>query len=585
MTQADNSGDVDFVPAPDRLREVSTLLDRETRSRLAKLTHGISPAALIDVWTDWSLHILFSPGRRAELAQRAVTQGFDLWRYGMMQAMGGDPDPIIAPDAHDRRFRHPGWAKPPYSLYAQGFLLAQDWWRNATTDIRGMSAGKERAAAFMMRQQLDAFAPSNLPWMNPEVIERTAEEGGANLRRGAEYLLEDMRDIAAGRSAGADSPYKVGENLAVTPGKVVYRNHLIELIQYAPKTGTVRPEPVLIVPAWIMKYYILDLSPENSMVRYLVGQGFTVYMISWRNPGAGDRELGMADYLRMGPGAALAKVREITGTSKVHLTGYCLGGTLAAIHAAALAREGDDSLASLSLFAAQTDFTEAGELTLFISEGEVDFLEDLMWSVGYLDANQMSGAFQILRSNDLIWSRIQRHYLLGERAAPNDLMSWNQDSTRMPYRMHSEYLHKLFLQNDLANGRFEVDGAPVFLSDIRVPIFAVGTESDHVAPWRSAYKIAALSDADTTFVLTNGGHNAGVVSEPGHPNRHYRIRSHHHGNVHLSADAWMRSAKVREGSWWPEWTLWLGAHSGLKIAPPEMPVALCDAPGTYVHMK
>ena len=369
---------------------------------------------------------------------------------------------------------------------------------------------------------------------------------------------------------------------------MIYRNRLIELIQYAPTTERVGAEPVLIVPAWIMKYYVLDLSTHNSLVRYLVGQGHTVFMISWRNPGAEDRDLGLDDYRRKGVMAALEVIGAVLPERRVHAVGYCLGGTLLAIAASAMAREGDRRLASVTLLAAQTDFTGPGEIMLFLNETEVAFLEDLMWERGYLDSGQMSGAFQMLRSNDLIWSRIVHDYLLGRRQEINDLMAWNADGTRLPYRMHAEYLRQLFLGNDLAQGRYQVDGRPITIGDIRVPVFAVGTVRDHVAPWISVYKIHLLTDTDVTFVLTSGGHNAGIVSEPGHPRRSYQVATKREGDTHIDPETWAAGTPRHDGSWWPEWVAWLQTHSNGEAPPPPMgaPAAgyppLEDAPGRYV---
>ncbi|MGH7227167.1 MAG: PHA/PHB synthase family protein, partial [Gemmataceae bacterium] len=350
---------------------------------------------------------------------------------------------------------------------------------------------------------------------NPEVLAASVNESGRNFAEGFRNYIDDLRRAASGQPIDETSGFIVGKDVATTPGKVVLRNELIELISYAPATEQVRPEPLLIVPAWIMKYYILDLSPGNSLIRYLVSQGFTVFCISWRNPTAEMRNVGFDEYRRLGVMAALEAIGDICGEAKIHACGYCLGGTLLSIAAAAMGRNGDQRLATVTMLAAQTDFTEAGELQLFTDESQIALLDDVMWRQGYLDSSQMAGAFQMLRSNELVWSRLIKTYLLGEREQPNDLMAWNADATRMPYRMHSEYLHKMFLHNDLAEGRFRVEGRPIAISAIREPIFAVSTERDHVAPWRSVYKIHLLNEGDITFVLTSGGHNAGIVSEPG----------------------------------------------------------------------
>ncbi len=552
--------------------------DRMLHAAEARLTSGLSPVALGGAFLDWAVHLANQPARRLALAHRA-------WQEWLEFLTGVNATDAV-PGPTDHRFTHPGWQQEPFRSAAQGFLRAERWGAEAAAGTRGVGQPAERIVRFMTRQALDTVSPSNVPWLNPEVIEATVRSGGRNFLNGLGNAIADASEALSGRTS---LPLAVGRDVAATPGQVVLRNGLMELIQYTPRTALVRPEPVLIVPAWIMKYYILDLSAHNSLIGYLLAEGYTVFCISWHNPTAEDRGVGFDDYRSRGVMAALDAVTAITGSAKVHATGYCIGGTLLAIAAAAMAREADERLRSITLFCAQTDFVEAGELQLFITESQLAFLEDLMWQQGYLDSRQMAGAFQMLRANDLVWSRIIKGYFLGEREHPNDLMAWNADATRMPYRMHAEYLRRLFLDNDLAEGKFPVDGRPVAIADIRAPFFVVGTETDHVAPWRSVHKLHLLNPGEVTFVLTSGGHNAGVISEPGHPHRHFRIRRSTPGEPYVGPDEWRERAAGHEGSWWPAWAAWLAERSGAPAAPPPLgnPAAGFPAgeaaPGRYVH--
>ncbi|MBV8260916.1 MAG: alpha/beta fold hydrolase, partial [Paraburkholderia sp.] len=443
----------------------------------------------------------------------------------------------------------------------------------------------EELVGFAARQWLDACSPGNFIATNPEVLGATLRSRGANLVAGLRNWFDDanaLADTVRGTRARAAQPWLPGRDVAVTPGRVVWRNALCELLQYTPMTPVVAREPILIVPSWIMKYYILDLQPRDSLIRFLVEQGYTVFAISWRNPGPEARDLGLDDYLRDGFLAALEAVRARCG-EPVHATGYCLGGTLLAIAAAALARDGrHDGLRSVTLLAALTDFSEPGELGLFIDASELAALDALMWRQGYLDGAQMSAAFQLLNARDLIWSRMMSEYLLGRRTKPNDLMSWNADTTRMPYRMHTEYLTQLFLDNDLAAGRYCVDGRPVALSDIEAPMFVVGTERDHVSPWRSVYKLHLLTHNALTFVLTAGGHNAGIVSEPGHAGRYFRCATREPDAPYRSRHEYVSDTPAIDGSWWICWCDWLRERSTGEVSARTPEVGLGPAPGEYV---
>ncbi|WP_374572710.1 PHA/PHB synthase family protein [Phenylobacterium sp.] len=548
------------------------VLDRQLRALAARATSGLSVIGLVQAWQDWAQHLATSPFKRLSLAQEAVTMGVEAALH-----------PDRRETAQDPRFRGEPWRMWPFNYYATGFQAAENWWKAATTEVEGVTDQHKRVAAFVSRQMLDVFSPSNFLLTNPEVLARTASTGGLNLMRGGVNATLDALNSFDGR--GQDH-FRVGQEVATTPGKVVARTRLAEIIQYSPATDKVRPEPVVIVPAWIMKYYILDLTPAESMVRALVEQGFTVFIVSWKNPTAAERDCGFDDYMREGALTAIDTACRITGSPKVHGVGYCVGGTLMAMTAATMARDGDDRLASLTLLAAQADFTEAGELSVFINESEVALLEDLMWDRGYLKPEQMAGAFQLLRSNDLIWSRIIHGYLMGETREPTSLDAWSQDATRLPFRMESQNLRSLYMNDDVAEGRFKVGGRPIALRDIEADMFVLGTETDHIAPWRSVYKLLLLTDADITFALTNHGHNTGVVSPLDSPRRRYRLHHQTSKALYLDPDTLFEQSEVKEGSWWAPWFDWLAAHSGPPVAPPPLgePGAadLGDAPGTYV---
>ena len=579
---------------PDLHPSAAARLDPPVRAAMARATSSMSIISGVLASTDWALHLAASPGKRMDLMRLALQQAEQLTRYAAQPLTPGSLTSEAKPPATpDRRFRAPEWQQWPFNLLHQAFLLNQQWWTAATTDTWGVEPHHSNQVAFAARQLLDLFSPGNQLLTNPVALQRTRDDAGANLLRGVLNFVDDAERAVTHAPPAGTEDFVVGRDVAITPGQVVLKNDLMELIQYTPTTETVHAEPILIVPAWIMKYYILDLSPDNSLIKYLVDNGHTVFCISWINPTAEDRYLGMDDYLDRGFGAALDAVNAIVPKRKVHATGYCLGGTLLAIAAAAMARDGDDRLASMTLFGAQTDFSEPGELSLFIDDSQVTLLEAQMEETGFLTGDQMAGAFQMLRSYDLLWSRMVNDYLLGERRDMIDLMAWNADATRMPATMHSQYLRRLFLNDALSEGRYPVKGRPVSLGNLSLPTFMVGTTTDHVAPWRSVHKLHYLSPAEITFVLTNGGHNAGVVNPPGNPpgnpRRHFQMLKRPANGQYMAPDEWEAEAPRTPGSWWPAWLAWLQTRSGAQVSPPGMGSRqyppLADAPGAFVLVK
>jgi polyhydroxyalkanoate synthase len=568
---------------PDPAEMVRTL-----RAQLATVTGGQAPDVYVNAWWDWYLNLAEDPPKQVQIMQDAVEKAVDTWNFALQAVAGAAPSA-----ASDARFSGDAWAQWPFNVYAHSYRNYVDWWQKAWSNVPGVASENERTLDFLARNALETFSPANYLATNPELLDTTRVEAGENLVRGFNHWLEDIQRTLEGKGPSGTEKFVIGRDIAATPGQVVMRNDLVELIQYSPAAATVFAEPILIIPAWIMKYYILDLSPGNSLVNYLVSKGHTVFMVSWKNPTASDRDLGMDDYLRLGIKATLDAISRIVPDQKIHAVGYCIGGTLLSIAAADYAANGDKRLASMTLLAAQQDFSEPGELSVFISPSQLDMLEAAMRRTGVLKSEQMGAAFSLLRSRDLLWTPAVNTYLRGKRVAPNDLMAWNADGTRMPCRMHAEYLRQLYLNNALARGEFQTEGRRVDLAAIHIPMFVVGTETDHVAPWQSVYKARGLTrSSDFTFLLTSGGHNAGIVSGPSHPRRRHRVRTWMNAAETLAPQVWFDTTRPEAGSWWPVWQHWLAQHSGgARVAAPPLGCAgagyapIAEAPGTYVLQK
>ena len=571
-----------------RVFETSTtsLMDNEFKAAVSRAFNGMSPIEISLAYLDWLSHLAISPGKQLQLAQDLVLKATKLGLYNISVLFRKDMDGPAS--GLERRVSSENWKRWPFNVLAQAHQTSKDWWAEAGKDVAGVSESHQELVNFITSQVLDLMSPANYPLTNPDVIKVTLDQKGANLARGIRFFVQDTARKITNSPPSRPPGFQVGKDVGITPGKVVYRNELMELIQYSPVTEKVGAEPVLFCPAWIMKFYILDLSPKNSMVKYLVEQGKTVFMISWKNPGEKDREVGFEDYLEKGLHAAVDAVEAIVPRRKIHAVGYCIGGTLLLVGAAQMARDGDDRLRTVSLFAAQGDFSEAGEMLRFISASQLEFVDKYMWKKGMLSSENMGGTFGALRASDLIYGSAVDRYLLGNDLPPNDLMAWNSDGTRMPYRMHTDYLHKLFLRNELAQNEFVVGDRPVALQDISVPMFVLGTETDHVAPWRSVYKLHRLTQDELTFLLTSGGHNAGVISGAVHPYRRYRIHTRQPGDKYTDPDTWLATVPVNPNSWWPAWSAWLDDRMSSSVKPPRMGAPnkgykpIEDAPGKYV---
>jgi polyhydroxyalkanoate synthase len=523
-------------------------------------------------------------------AQLSLWQGYlQLWQATSQQLLGRTVAPVIQPEQGDRRFRDPAWGdNAVFDFIKQSYLLTSRWLVETVNQLEGSDEKTRQKIDFYTRQFVDAMAPSNFVATNPEVLRATVESGGENLLRGLNNLLDDLgrgRGRLAIRMTDLDA-FELGKNVAVTPGKVIFQTELMQLIQYAPTTEQVYQRPLLVIPPWINKYYILDLQPKNSFIRYALDQGFTVFVISWVNPDAAHAGKTFEDYMVEGPLAALDAIAKATGEPEANVVGYCLGGTLLAAMLAYLADKQDRRIKAATFLASLTDFEDPGELGVFIDEEQLAAMDESMARRGYLEGREMATTFNMLRANDLIWSFVINNYLMGKEPFPFDLLYWNSDSTRMPYAMHSFYLRRFYQENRLIEpGGISLCGVPIDLRHIRLPVYMLSTREDHIAPWASTYAATRLYRGKTTFVLAGSGHIAGIINPPSVEKYGYWT------NAALPPDPadWLEGAEQHAGSWWPHWRDWNAAHAGKKVAarhPGDGALTpIEDAPGSYVRAR
>ena len=547
-----------------------------------------SPAAIGAAFFEMTARLMSDPSRLVQ-AQMSLWQDYvRLWQNTTTRLLGGAAEPVVEPSPEDRRFRDQAWSDNAlFDFIKQSYLLTARSIQGAVKEVEGLDERTARKIDFYTRQFVDALAPSNFVLTNPEVLRATIESRGENLLNGLTNLLDDL-EHGKGRlhiSMTDMAAFKIGENVAATPGKVVYQNDLIQLIQYAPTTETVKRRPLLIMPPWINKFYILDLRPRNSFIRWAVGQGHTVFVISWVNPDERLARKAFEDYMREGPLAALNAIEQATGERNANVIGYCLGGTLLAATLAYMAAKRDNRIKSATYFVTMVDFQEAGELSVFIDEEQLQALEQRMSKKGYLEARDMHTTFNMLRANDLIWSFVVNNYLLGKQPFPFDLLYWNANSTRMPAAMHSFYLRKMYQENLLVKpGGITLGGVPLDLRKIKTPSFLLSTREDHIAPWRSTYAATQLYSGPVKFVLSASGHIAGVVNPPGSKYGHWVNDS----NPPAPED-WLAGATQVPNSWWPGWELWVSQYAGGEV-PARHPgdgklTPIEDAPGSYVKVR
>jgi polyhydroxyalkanoate synthase len=533
--------------------------------------------------------LLADPGKLIDAQAELWRSNMQLWLTAFRRAAEPDLPPVAAPAKDDKRFLDKAWSENPlFDFIKQAYLVNARWLQSTVRSVDGLDKDTQRKAEFYTRQFVNALAPSNFPFTNPKVLDAIIESGGENLVNGLAHMVEDLErghgklDI---KMTDFDA-FRLGENVAASPGKVVYQNDLMQLIQYAPATADVHRRPLLIIPPWINKFYILDLKPQNSFIKWAVEQGHTVFVVSWVNPDQALAQKTFADYMDEGPFAALDAVEQATGEREANVIGYCIGGTLLACTLAYMAEKGDHRFASATFFTAMTDFAESGELKVFIDEEQLRLLEDHLAHKGYLEAHQMANVFNMMRDNDLIWSFVVNNYLLGKEPLPFDLLYWNSDATRMPAAMHTFYMRNMYMENRLIQrGGIILKGVPLDLRKITLPVYQLSTETDHIAPWKSTYTPSQLYRGTYRFVLSGSGHIAGVVNPPAA--KKYCYWSNEANPP--TPDEWFASATRHDGSWWPDWTSWIAKHGG-GMVPARAPgdgklTPIEDAPGSYVKVK
>ena len=565
-------------------RLVSEFLNRQAPPRV----EDADPLNLGHAFFDMTARLMANPAKLVQAQLSLWNDYLTLWQSTARKMLGEPSQPVVKPADDDRRFKDALWDENyVFDYIKQSYLLSARWMQSLVRDVEGLDEKTAKKVDFYTRQFVDAMAPSNFAVTNPEVLRATIDSGGENLLKGLSNLLDDL-ERGKGRLSIKMTDleaFKVGENIAVTPGKVVYQNDLMQLLQYDPTTETVAKRPLLIIPPWINKYYILDLREKNSFIKWAVGQGHTVFVISWVNPDGKLATKTFDDYMVEGPLAALDAIEKATGEREANVIGYCLGGTLLACTLAWMAARKDDRIQSATFFASMVDFEEAGELSVFIDEEQLASLEEKMSQRGYLEGREMAMTFNMLRANDLIWSFVVNNYLLGKDPFPFDLLYWNSDSTRMPAAMHSFYLRQMYQENRLAAGEIKLLGTKIDLTKIKLPVYILSTREDHIAPWRSTYVATQLYRGPTEFVLAASGHIAGVVNPPA-----AKKYSHWTGKkTPPSPEDWLAAAEQHPGSWWPHWDAWVKTFSGGDV-PARKPgdgklKVIEDAPGSYVRVR